>query len=116
MLLLLQLINEDVETGKLVFVEDSNNDSYVAIGEVMASDYTPERVSDGPGVGEHKIQVILNSVTKPHTILPFKLCGTDGTLIYRTLGEAFSSKKGILWLLSDTVLTQPDRCIVVKWD
>ena len=97
-------------------MEDSDSDSYVAIGEVMASDYTPERVGDGPGIGGHKIRVILKSVTKPDTILPFKVRGIDGKVICRTLGEAFSRKKGVLWLVNDIVLTQPDGCTVVKWD
>jgi hypothetical protein len=41
-LLRLQLNNHDADSGKIVLIEDSDSDSYVAIGEVMASDYTPE--------------------------------------------------------------------------
>ena len=44
MALVLQLTNEDAADGKIVLMADSNSDSYVAIGEVMASGYTPERV------------------------------------------------------------------------
>lgn len=46
---MLQLINEDVEMEKLVQIEDSDSDSYVAIGEVMASDYTPKRIQNAIG-------------------------------------------------------------------
>ena len=44
---MLQLINEDAESGKLVIMEDLDSDSYVTIGEVMVSDYIPERFGDG---------------------------------------------------------------------
>ena len=111
----LQLINEDAELGKLVLMEDSDSDSYVAIGEVMALDYSPERTGNGRGAAGEQIRVILKLVTKPDTILPFKVRSSDGKVICRTLGEAFSKKKGVMWLLSDTVLTQPDGCTVVKW-
>ena len=77
-------------------MEDSDSNSYVAIGEVMASDYTLERVGDGTGAVAYKIRVILKSMTKPETILPFKVRGTDGKVICRTLGEAFSRNKGML--------------------
>jgi hypothetical protein len=42
--LLLQLNNEDAASSKIVLIEDSDSDSYVAIEEVMVSDYTPEKV------------------------------------------------------------------------
>ena len=111
---MLQLINEDAESGKLVIMEDSDSDNYVAIGEVMASDYTPERFGDGTKTVGDKIRVILKSVTKPDTILPFKVRGLDGEVICKTEGEAFSRKKGVLWLLSDIVLTHPDECTYEK--
>ena len=52
---MLQLINEDAELDKLVIMEDLDSNSYVAIGEVMASDYIPERVGDGTRAVGHKI-------------------------------------------------------------
>ena len=113
---MLQLINEDAKMGKLVLMEDSDSNSYVAIGEVMASDYTPKRIGNETGATRQQIRVILKSVTKPDTILPFKVRSSDSKVICRILGEAFSRKKGVMWLLSDTILTQPDGCIVVKWD
>jgi hypothetical protein len=43
---LLQPNNDNAMSGKVVLIEDSDCDSYIAIGEVMAPDYTPERVGD----------------------------------------------------------------------
>ena len=106
--------NEDADIGKFVQMEDSDTESYVAIGELVAADYTAETVGDGTGAVDQKVWVNLKSVTKPDTILPFEVRGADGRVICRTLGEAFSSNKGILWLMSDTNLTQPDGCSVVK--
>jgi hypothetical protein len=71
--MVLQLTNHNASSGKIVLMEDSDSDSYVAIGEVMASDYTPERVGGAARAGGHQIQVILKSVTKPDTVLPFKI-------------------------------------------
>ena len=51
--LVLQLTNEDAAYGKIVFMEDLDSDSYVAIGEVMASDYTLERVGIAGQAGGH---------------------------------------------------------------
>jgi hypothetical protein len=113
-LLRLQLNNHDADSGKIVLIEDSNSDNYVAIGEVMASDYTPERLGDATSVGGHKIRVILKSVTKPETILPFEVQDQYGRVVCRTLGEVFLKKKGVLWLQRDTVLTQPDGCTIIE--
>jgi hypothetical protein len=114
-LLRLQLNNHDADSGKIVLIEDSNSDNYVAIGEVMASDYTPEWLEDATSAGGHKIRVILKSVTKPETILPFEVQDQYGRVVCRTLGEVFLKKKGVLWLQRDTVLTQPDGCTIIEW-
>jgi hypothetical protein len=106
--------NEDADTGKFVEMEDSDTDSYVAVGELVAADYTAETIGDGTGAGEQMVWVNLKSVKKADTILPFEVRGADGKVICRTLGEAFSSNKGVLWLRSDTNLTQPDGCTTVK--
>jgi hypothetical protein len=78
---MLQLISEDAESGSVVIMEDSDSDSYVAIGEVMASDYTPERFGDGTEAIGDKIRVILKSVWKPNTILPFEVRGPHGEVL-----------------------------------
>ena len=96
--LVLQLTNEDAVSRKIVLIEDSDSDSYVAIGEVMASDYTPERVGCAGSAGGNQIRVILKSVTKPDTVLPFKIRDDQGRVTCRTLGEAFLNNKGIIWL------------------
>jgi hypothetical protein len=57
----------------MVLIEDSDTDSYVAIGDVMASDYTPKRVESGGWTGAHQIWVILKSITKPEIVLPFQV-------------------------------------------
>ena len=98
-----------------MLLSDSESDSYVAIGEVIASDYTPARLrTSGPGGGEH-IRVVLKTVTKPDTELPFKVRDEEGRVLCRTLGEAFKNKRGVIWLQSDTVLTQRDGCTVQTW-
>jgi hypothetical protein len=111
-----QLINKDAAAWKLVLIEDSNNDSYVAIGEVMASDYTPERVPGGMKAEAQKSRVLLKLVTKPKTVLPFEVRDHGGKVVCRTLGEAFMKKKGVLWLQRDTMLTEPDGCTVSTWE
>ena len=64
----MHLTNSDAPCAKIVLMADSDSDSYVAIGKVMASDYTPERLgTTGPG-GGHQIRVVLKTVTKPDTV------------------------------------------------
>ena len=113
--MVLQLTNEDASCGEIVLMEDSDSDSYVAIGEVMASDYTPERVRSAGSAGDILIRVSLKCVTKPNTVLPFKIRDEEGRVLCRTLGEVFLKKKRVIWLISDTVLTEPDGCTVSKW-
>ena len=113
--MVLQLTNEDAACGEIVLMEDSDSDSYVAIGEVMASDYTPERIGSAFREGGHQIRVILKAVTKPDTVLPFKIHDDEGRVVCSTLGEAFVKKKGVIWLISDTVLTGRDGCTVRTW-
>jgi hypothetical protein len=96
-------------------MEDSESNNYVAVEEVKASDYTPERIGDGTKIADKKIRVVLKSVTKPGTILPFKILDQNGTVLCTTLEEAFSRKKRVLFLQSDTILTQPDGCTVTNW-
>ena len=94
--LVLQLTNEDASCGKIVIMEDSDSDSYVAIGEVMASDYTPERLGSEGSAGGKQIRVILKSVTKPDTLLPFEIRDDQGRVMCKTLGEAFLKNKGVI--------------------
>jgi hypothetical protein len=94
--LLLQLNNEDAASSKIVLIEDSDSDSYVAIEEVMVSDYTPERVGDATSKAGHKIRVILKSISKLNTILSFTVEDHDNGVLCRTLGKAFLKKKGML--------------------
>ena len=114
-MLVLQLINHNVSSRKIVLMEDSNNNSYVAISEVMESNYTPERVGGATKARRHQIRVILKSVTKPNTVLPFKIQDDKDRVLCRTLDKVFLKNKGVLWLQSDTVLTQPDGCIISNW-
>jgi hypothetical protein len=74
-------------------MEDSESDSYVAVEEVRASDYTLEWIGDGTKIADKKIRVVLRSVTKPGTILPFKILDQNGTVLCATLGEAFFKKE-----------------------
>jgi hypothetical protein len=74
-------------------MEDSESNNYVAVEEVKASDYTPERIGDGTKIADKKIRVVLKSVTKPGTILPFKILDQNGTVLCATLGEAFFKKE-----------------------
>jgi hypothetical protein len=110
-----QLTTEDAVSGKIVIMEDSDTDSYVAIGEIVASNYTPERRGGGNSPGGEKVRVMLKSVTKPETILPFEVLDVDGTVLCRTLGDAFMKRQGVFWLECDTVVTQPDGCTTCKW-
>jgi hypothetical protein len=82
----------------------------------MAFDYTPERVGSGGRPGAHQIRVILKSVTKPETVLPFQVRDHEGRVVCKTLGEAFLKNKGVLWFQRDTVLTQVDGCTVISWE
>ena len=115
MAFLLQLMNEDAAGGKIVLMADSDSDSYVAIGEVMASDYTPERIGTAGCGRDHQIRVSLKTMTRPDTVLPFKIRDEEGRVMCKTLGEAFMTNKGVIWLQSDTVITQRDGCIVRTW-
>jgi hypothetical protein len=75
-----------------VIMEDSESDSCVAIGEFVASEYTPERVGDGSIGGGEKVRVALKSVTKRGTNLPFKVLDVDCTVFCTTLGDAFQKR------------------------
>ena len=94
--LVFQLTNLDGLCAEIVLLLDSDSDSYVAIGEVMASDYTPQRLwTAGPGGGQ-QIRVVLKTVMKPDIVLPFKIRDEEGRVMCRTLGEAFMEKKGVI--------------------
>jgi hypothetical protein len=62
----------------------------------MASDYTPERVGDRTTATGEKIRVILKTMKKPETILPFKVRDHDGKVLCTILGEAYVRKQGVL--------------------
>ena len=108
----MQLRNEDASAGTIVLIEDSDSDSSVAIGEIMASDSTPQRVES---MGGNLIWLILKSVTKPDTLLPFKIQDDKGRVTCSTLEKAFWKNKGVIWLQSDTVVTEADGCTVSTW-
>ena len=80
--LVLQLTTKDAVSGKSVIMEDSDSNSDVLIGEIVASDYTLERVVERRSVGAKKVIALFKSVMKPQTLLPFKV-------LCKMLGEGF---------------------------
>jgi hypothetical protein len=51
-------------------------------------------IDDGTSATGHKIRVILKSVTKPDTILPFRVEDHDGRVLCRTLGISIFEEEG----------------------
>ena len=107
------MTNDDAQRAKVFLLSDSTNDSYVAIGEVMTSDYTAERLRNAGRGGGNRIRVVLKTVTKPDTVLPFSIEDGEGRVLCRTLEEAYKKNEGVMWLQSDTVLTQRDGCTII---
>ena len=93
---------------------DSDSDSYVAIGEVMAC-YTATIMGTAGQGGGNQIGVLLKSVTKPEIVLPFTIRDDEGRVLCRTLGEAFTKKEEVIWPARDTVLTKRIGCTVRTW-
>ena len=82
---------------------------------MRASDYTLEQIGDGTKIANKKIRIVLKSVTKPGTILLFKILDQNDTILCTTLEEAFFRKKAMLFLQSNIVFTQPTGCTLTNW-
>ena len=59
--------------------------------------------------------MILKSVMKPDIVLPFKIQDDEGIVMCMTFWKAYLKNKGVIWLQSDTVVTEQDGCTVSTW-
>jgi hypothetical protein len=108
--MLTQLTVEEAGTGNIVIMEDSSDDSFVVIGEIMASDFTPRFEDDSSSFGQRVVRIVLKSVMSPQAKLLYKVFDHMGIVIYSTLGEAYRRNVGILWFQKDIVVTEIDGC------
>jgi hypothetical protein len=71
--MLTQLIIEEVGIGNIVMMEDSLNDSFVAIGEILALDFIPSRFGDESlSIGQRVVCVVVKSVVFPQAKLHYR--------------------------------------------
>jgi hypothetical protein len=106
-----QLTIDDGGDGDFVMMEDPNSDSFVAIGEVLAFDFTLSRFLDSSmSVGERIVRVVLKSVVFPEAKLTYEVVDPNGKVVCRTLGEAYKRQLGILWLERNIAITEADGC------
>jgi hypothetical protein len=73
-------------------MEDNMESIFVAMGEYSSSDYTPDRYDSSFSTNERVICVILKACTHPKALLPFPVVDIGGSILCRTLGEAFEQK------------------------
>lgn len=64
--MLIQLIIEEVEIGNIIMMEDSLDDNFVAIGEILALDFIPSRFGDESlSIGQRIVCIVVKSVVFP---------------------------------------------------
>jgi hypothetical protein len=106
-----QLTIDDGGDGDFVMMEDPDSDSFVAIGEILESNFTPSRFLDSSmSVGERIVRVVLKSVVFPEAKLTYEVVDPNGKVVCRTLGEAYKRQLGILWLERNIAITEADGC------
>jgi hypothetical protein len=89
-------------------MEDKKVSQFVALGEYCSSNYTLDRFESTSSRGGRLIRVVLKAYTHPQALLPYPVVDTNGTMVCRTLGEAFQRELPVWWMEVDAVATCED--------